>query len=341
MFEPKKKAAAKQTGIDRQIIGFTKPRKILFFTTKPKPIYRDVASGQVARGPSSDREITQAATLASKRAERQAGKREIKGMRKDLEPALADIGIKMTGQQWLALSKRRALIIGVMAGIAGTIALVMFLSELAILGPLIGVVGYMMAYNMLANMPLSKAKSRGKEVEKDMLFAARDMIVSMRSGLPLFNAMMTVSSGYGAASGEFKKIIDRVQLGEPIEQAIEEVSSKSESSTFKRIMLQASASLKVGADVVATIQEVISDVSQERVIELRRYGQRLNAIAMFYMLFGIIFPSMGLAVASIMSTFISIFPVNNTTLIMAGVGIVFLQFVFLKMVTSARPSFAT
>ena len=92
---------------------------------------------------------------------------------------------------------------------------------------------------------------------------------------------------------------------------------------------------------MTAIQEVINDVSQERVIELRRYGQRLNAIAMFYMLFGVIFPSMGLAVASIMSTFISIFPVNNNTLVLAIFVMTALQFVFLKMVSSSRPAFAT
>ena len=33
---------------------------------------------------------------------------------------------------------------------------------------------------------------------------------------------------------------------------------------------------------------------------------------MFYMLFGVIFPSMGIAVAAILTTFISIFTVDET-----------------------------
>ena len=194
---------------------------------------------------------------------------------------------------------------------------------------------------MLLAYPVNKTKSIGTEIEKDVLFAARDMIVSMRSGVPLFNAMATVSLGYGAASREFEKIIDRVQLGMPMDQAIDEVSGKSGSPTFKKLMLQASTSIRVGSDVITSLQEVINDVSQERVIELRRYGQRLNAIAMFYMLFGVIFPSMGIAVAAIMSTFISIFTLDDNTLILAIFGLAFLQFVFLKMVASSRPSFAS
>jgi hypothetical protein len=85
---------------------------------------------------------------------------------------------------------------------------------------------------------------------------------------------------------------------------------------------------------------VVDEVMQERIIELRRYGQRLNALAMFYMLFGVIFPSMGIAVAAILTTFISIFTVDETTLLFAVVLIFFLQVIFLNMMRSSRPTFA-
>ena len=42
--------------------------------------------------------------------------------------------------------------------------------------------------------------------------------------------------------------------------------------SFKRVMLQASVSIKAGADVVSSLQSIIDQLSQERVIELRRYG---------------------------------------------------------------------
>ena len=48
----------------------------------------------------------------------------------------------------------------------------------------------------------------------------------MRSGMPLFNAITAVSTGYGAASKEFAKIVELVQLGMPIEQAMDEVSAR-------------------------------------------------------------------------------------------------------------------
>ena len=48
---------------------------------------------------------------------------------------------------------------------------------------------------------------------------------------------------------------------------------------------------------------------------------------------------MGIAVVTILTTFIAIFTVNVTVLEFAVVGILFLQIVFLKMITSSRPVF--
>ncbi len=322
---------ANQKGIDRQIIGFTKARKILFFTIKPKPIYKSVKEIEAAK--------PGATGAAPAGAHAKARRRMV--INPELAPALIDLGIRLTPEQYIESCKKKAAVIAVVVGILSAAGLFIMSPNLLVLGVLVGLAAYIMSLGALKNQPMAKISAAGNNVENDILFAARDMIVSMRSGLPLFNAMMTVSTGYGDASREFKKIIDRVQLGMPMDQAIDEVSAKSKSKTFKRLMLQAETSIKVGADVVGTIQEVISDVSQERVIELRRYGQRLNAIAMFYMLFGVIFPSMGLAIAAIMSTFISFFPIDNDTLIIAVFGIAILQFIFLKLVTASRPSYAT
>ena len=191
----------------------------------------------------------------------------------------------------------------------------------------------------LLNFPKRRAVTSAKLVERDILFAARDMIIALRSGMPLFNALVTVSTGYGESSKEFARIVERVQLGMPLEQAIDEALAETKSPSFRRIMLQASVSIKAGADVVTALQSIIDQLSQERVIELRRYGQRLNAIAMFYMLFGIILPSMGVAVLTILTTFIALFTVTPTLLEGALVGIAFLQLVFLQLIRASRPTF--
>lgn len=268
--------------------------------------------------------------------------------RSTLEMDLINIGIKKTPYDFVKTMITYAIIIAVVVGLTMTILMYKLLSNsegpnsiviAALIGGCVGIAAYMMAFQRFMLYPTQVTKALGKNVERDILFAARDIVISMRSGMPLFNAITSVSTGYGETSKEFRKIIELVQLGMPIAQAIDEISDKSESKTFKRIMLQASVSIRSGVDVTQALQEVLDEITQERVIELRRYGQKLNALAMFYMLFGVIFPSMGIAVVTIMATFISIFPVTYILLVLTLIFVAFIQAVLLNVMRNSRPIF--
>ncbi|MGA3020732.1 MAG: type II secretion system F family protein [Candidatus Micrarchaeales archaeon] len=351
------------------IIGFTKPKRFLFLKMKSKPIYG-------AQGSQNATQILQQTTSAVQTPEKVVRQRipppftlqrsqktapeqqmyEVKkkakrpnalqmylasvaSKHKNLEASLRAQNIKESPYEFVKKMFIYSLLISSAAAIAIGILLMSY-GVTPILALLLGVGCFYGFFNKFIRYPIDRSTVVGKDIEKDILFAARDLVISMRSGMPLFNAVTAVSTGYGAASLEFAKVVELVQLGAPIEEALDDVSSKSQSRTFKRIMLQATVSLRAGADVVGALQGVVDEVMQERVIELRRYGQRLNALAMFYMLFGVIFPSMGIAVAAILTTFINLFTVDENTLIFALVGIFFLQIIFLNVMRSSRPTFA-
>ncbi|MEM0147507.1 MAG: type II secretion system F family protein [Candidatus Micrarchaeaceae archaeon] len=261
---------------------------------------------------------------------------------KNIEVALRAQGMKESVYEFIKRMLIAAILMSAIIVIAMSLILINIGVEIAIaliLSILMGVALFRVLFNGFLNFPTQKGKNNSKLVERDILFAARDMIISLRSGMPLYNAIMAVSTGYGEASKEFAKISQKAQIGVPLVDAIDQTIEESKSQSFKRLMLQASVSIKSGADVVASLQGVIDELTQERNIELRRYGQKLNALAMFYMLFGVILPSMGIAVITILTTFIAIFTVNLTVLEAALVGIIFLQVVFLQLIKSSRPSF--
>ena len=266
--------------------------------------------------------------------------------RKGLEQAIRVQGIRESMYEFVQRMLITALMLAGLIGVAVFILLNkilvgdLSLYEALVLAILFGILTFYTSLNAFLNFPTQKSKTSARLIERDILFAARDLIISLRSGMPLFNAMASVSTGYGQASRQFAKIIERVQLGTPLEQAIDEQIEETGSLSFKRIMLQASVSIKAGADVIAALQSIIDQLSQERVIALRRYGQRLNALAMFYMLFGVILPSMGIAVATILTTFIAFFTIDSTVLAFVVVFILFLQIIFLKLITSSRPAFS-
>ena len=260
----------------------------------------------------------------------------------ELEAALKKEGMKTTLYDFVKRIMIFSLIFSIVIGVVLAIVFYELLQSPAkavLLALLMSVTIFIVSFRFFLNFPTAKGQSSAKKVERDILFAARDLIIALRSGMPLFNAITSVSSGYGEASKEFLKIVERVQLGTPLEDAIDQTVSTTRSPSFRKIMLQASVSIRVGADVTAALQSVIDQLSQERLIELRRYGQKLNAIAMFYMLFGIILPSMGIAVLTILTTFIPVFSVDAKLLALVVVGIVFLQVIFLQMIRSSRPVF--
>ncbi len=334
LFSRKEPKEAKSTAIMQGNVQQAKP-------TVQKPV------GQAAAAKPA--EAKKEAAARRNPAEKKQNKyvKNIAAHKRWLESALMDADIKMSPYEFARVAIRNAAFAAAVVGIAITIAFYyLFINSSfgAVISLLFGFVTAFATYNVLLNRflmyPLDKRKQEGKKVEKDILFAARDLVISMRSGMPLFNAITAVSTGYGEASREFSRIIELVEVGVPIEQAMDQVSENSESKTFKRIILQASVSIRAGADVSGSLQGVVEEVQEERVIELRRYGQRLNALAMFYMLFGVIFPSMGVAVATILTTFISIFTINFSVLIAVLVGVIFMQVIFLNIMRTSRPMFA-
>ncbi len=269
--------------------------------------------------------------------------RRIAARNKGIEDSLKAHGMKESVydfiQRMLIASIIVAAVIGAMVMLLMLRARLSFTAA-AILGIAFGYLVQQFSFNSFLRYPLRKEELASRNIERDILFAARDMIISLRSGMPLYNAIVLISTGYGDASKEFARIAERAQLGMSLEDAIDQTVTETKSQSFRRIMLQASTSIKAGADIVAALQTITDQLSQERLISLRRYGQRLNAIAMFYMLFGVIMPSMGIAVATILTTFISVFTVNASVLEAAIIGIIFLQIVFLQMIRTSRPIFA-
>ncbi len=260
-----------------------------------------------------------------------------------LETLLKQHGIKQGIYEFIQRMIIAAIIVAVV--VAATLLVLLLhlnLNPIAavVIAAALGFAIYQYSFHSFLGFPLRKEAKSSKNIERDILFASRDLIISLRSGMPLYNAIASVSTGYGDASREFAKITERAQLGMSLEEAIDQTIAESKSSSFRRLMLQASVSIKAGADVVGSLQSIIDQLSEERVIALRRYGQRLNAIAMFYMLFGVILPSMGIAIGTILTTFISIFTINVAVLEAGLVALLFLQIIFLQMIRSSRPVFA-
>ncbi|MEM3841290.1 MAG: hypothetical protein QXN59_01175 [Candidatus Micrarchaeaceae archaeon] len=109
-----------------------------------------------------------------------------------LETALKQKGVKESVYGYVSRAATTAIMIG--AIIAVVLALVMAKIGLSlglsgVMGAAIGFLVYKMSFSSSVNIAgARKSKAKTKTIDRDILFATRDLIISLRSGMPLYKA---------------------------------------------------------------------------------------------------------------------------------------------------------
>jgi pilus assembly protein TadC len=180
---------------------------------------------------------------------------------------------------------------------------------------------------------------RGKDIDREVLFAGRFLLIKLNSGQPLINAIFDASKSFGVSNKYFKEIVRDIELGTPLEKALENAAEYSASRRFKKILFQINNAIKIGIDVSETLGAILDEIAEEQLIEIQRYGKKLNSLTMFYMLGAIIVPSLGMTMAVVI---ISMMPnlgaLAKVIFIVIGVALIAINFIFVSMFKGARPN---
>jgi len=179
-------------------------------------------------------------------------------------------------------------------------------------------------------------RKRQREIEKDVLFAGRFLLVKIESGQPFFNALEDAAKSKSIAGKYFAEIVHEITLGTPIEKALDHAIDAAPSEKFRRILWQINNSLKTGTDIGSTLRSVLKQTMDEQIIEIKDYGKKLNSLAMFYMLLGVVVPALGMTMFIIISSFLDIH-VTLTYLLFGAAMLAFLQFIFISLFKAIRP----
>ena len=183
----------------------------------------------------------------------------------------------------------------------------------------------------------AKISKRAKEIDKDVLFAGRYLVVKLNSGKPLINSLIDAANSYGTAEKYFKEIVKDIEMGKPLEAALSEAADYSPSRKFKKILFQISNALKIGIDVTQFLEATLTEIAEQQIIEIQRYGKKLNGITLFYMLMGVVLPSLGMTMFVIVAG-LSNLDIGLTFYGVALLGIIMLQSMFLIVYRQARPN---
>jgi len=225
-----------------------------------------------------------------------------------------------------------------------TTGITLFLgSILAKAGPIVSVLAlffpvllFIMFFYFM-KMPDLLILRKEKDINKEIVFAGRFLIIELESGVSLYNAIKNVIKSYTIVGKYFREIIEDIDMGTPIEEALNKAIEYTPSSDFRKMLWQMLNSIKTGADISESMKSVIEQITKRQIIEIKKYGKKLNPLAMFYMMIAVIIPSIGTTMIIVLSTFVSFDITLPVLLVLAGF-LGFIQFMFVSIVRSSRPS---
>jgi len=184
--------------------------------------------------------------------------------------------------------------------------------------------------------PDARISRKEKEINKEIVFAGRFIIIELESGVSLYNAMVNVQKNYEIMGPYFKEITDRIDLGTSVEDAINHSIETTPSSNFRKILWQMLNVLKTGTDVSRSLNSVLDQIVKEQMIEVKGYAKKLSPLAMFYMIVAVIIPSLGITMLLVVSSFLSLNLGLAFLLSVTGL-LAFVQFMFLNIIKFSRP----
>jgi len=181
------------------------------------------------------------------------------------------------------------------------------------------------------------AKKLDQLISREVVFAGRFVIIELESGIPLYNTFENIGRTYKHVGVYFTSIIEKVRLGTSLEDAINETIDVCPSENLRKLLWQILNSISTGADIASALNSVLENIVREQNIAMKEYGNKLNPLAMFYMMIAVIVPSLGITMLIVFSSFVNI-RLSLFVLIVMAVAIGLLQLMFLMMIRNSRPN---
>lgn len=208
-----------------------------------------------------------------------------------------------------------------------------------VVGICIGImVGFLVVVQMIA-YPKIRTKKRVRDIEKNLVFALRTILVQLKSRVSLFDSLYMIASTnrYGQLSVEMKKAVDKINTGIDEEDALQELAVNNPSPYLRKALWQIVNGMKAGADVSDILTESVSSMTREQQIEIENYGNSLKILSLVYLMLGVIIPALGLTFLIVIGSFPKM---KISEFMFWGLlgAILLAQFMFVGLMKSKRPN---
>ncbi len=193
---------------------------------------------------------------------------------------------------------------GIFVGGLATLVLSRMTEDFLVMGVGISIFMAVMIFVQMIMYPTLIVRTRVKNIEKNLVFAMRAILVQLKSGVSLFDSMTMVSRGqYGVVGEEFQKAIDAINTGTPEQIALEEMSEKNPSPYLRKSIWQIVNGMNAGGDISDILGETVRSMIREQKLAITKYGSQLRVLSLMYMMIGVIMPALGVTLLIILFTF--------------------------------------
>ncbi len=188
------------------------------------------------------------------------------------------------------------------------------------------------------NYPKLVAEKRKALIDEKVVFAIREVMIKVGSGVPVFNAILDVANGdYGIVSAEFKETVEEIESGISQEQALLRLSARVPSQSLRRAVDILVNAIKSGSDVHGTLELINDMLIKKQQSDMRAYSAELTPLSMAYMLVSVVLPSLGMSVFLILGSLAKTFNTLYIVYLIPPFLLIF-EIFFMGMVGNRRPA---
>jgi archaeal flagellar protein FlaJ len=190
---------------------------------------------------------------------------------------------------------------------------------------------------VLISYPSILAGKKAELVERDLIYALKDMLLEISSGASIYATLSSVAdSDYGEVSREFMKVVGKVNVGIPVEDALQDIALESKSERMRNSIWQIVNALKSGSSMDGVLRDIVKDMTLERKNKIRNYAQELNLMVLVYMMFAVVIPTIATTLVIVLGPFIGVDMGPRLFYIILPVCF-FIQVALMEFIKSRRP----
>ena len=190
---------------------------------------------------------------------------------------------------------------------------------------------------ILIRYPRILSVKRAEIIERDLIYALKEMILNISAGLSLFESIRRVSeSDHGIVSKQLEGVVEDTNGGLPLDDALEKLALKTPSDYMRNALWQTVNAVKAGTSVKEALQGIIVALIREQNRKIRNYIQELNVMVMIYMLFAVAIPTIITTVLVVLTALMGT-GVNEETYVLVVTLCLIVQVMLVGFIRSRRP----